>query len=195
MTTCGFAQLQQRNAPPRTRESVTRDLEELGRIASVMIDGDVCRRIMTQRSLDMLFAENPKDPWAASDNFDVNHEPYIQTKKTLIRLARLLPYACDVNLWMPVEQKSGKIQILIRNANEWSQFWSWGTLVQDMDPAMKRVIQTGSRETVTVKAGMISVLAPIRNSLGEIVGLAEVVGLDPAATPPPVHARLRPPER
>jgi hypothetical protein len=188
---CGFAQPQERGAAQRTRETVTRDLEELGRIASVMIDGDLCRRIMTPRALELLFAENPEDPWAASDNFDVNHEPYIQTKKTLIRLARLLPYPCDVNLWMPVEHKPGKIQILIRNANEWSQFWTWGVLVQDMDPAMKRVLETGKPEGVARKAGMISVLAPVRDSLGDIAALAEVVGMDPAATPPQVHARLR----
>jgi hypothetical protein len=186
-----FAQTQEPGAPLRTRESVTRDLEELARIAGVMIDGDVCRRIMTRRSLGYLFRQDPKDPWAGSDNFDVNHEPYIQTKKTLIRISRLLSYACDVNLWLPVEEKPGKIQILIRNANEWSQFWTWGTLVQDMDPAMKRVLETGKRETVSQKAGIISVLAPVYDSLGDIVALAEVVGMDPAVTPPQVHARLQ----
>jgi hypothetical protein len=185
------ARTQEPGTTAPTRTSVTRDLEELARIASAMIDGDVCRRIMTRRSLDYLFKKDPRDPWAGSDNFDVNHEPYIQTKKTLIRLSRLLPYPCDVNLWMPIEGQPGKIQILLRNANEWSQFWTWGTLVQDLDPAMKRVLETGKRETITQKAGMISVLTPVYDSLGDIVALAEVVGMDPAVTPPQVHARLR----
>ena len=179
------------DASPRTRASVARDLDEIGRIACVMVDGDLCRQIMTRRSLERMFVVDPKDPWAASDDFNVNHEPYIQVKKTLIRLSRLLTYPCDVNLWMPFENRPDKIQILIRNANEWSQFWTWGDLNQDMIPVMKQVLETGVRQTVTQKAGMISVLAPVRDSLDEIVGLVEVVSLDPSFSPPQVHARLR----
>lgn len=188
-----FALAQDREASPRTKESVARDLNEIARIASVMVDGDVCQDIMTKRSLDRMFVVDPKDPWAASDDFNVNHEPYIQTKKTLIRLSRLLPYPCDVNLWMPFNNKPDRIQILIRNANELSQFWPWGALSQDMVPEMKRVLETGERQTVMQKAGMISVLAPVRNSLGDIVALVEAVGMDPSVTPPQVHAKLRKP--
>jgi hypothetical protein len=174
-----------------TKQSVMRDLDEVARTASVMVDGDVCQQIMTKRALSFMFAANPKDPWAASDNFDVNDEPYIQTKKTLIRLSRLVAYPCDVNLWMPFADRPGKIQVLIRNVNEWSQFWTWGVLVQDLPAEMKRVLETGKQETVMRKPGMISVLAPVRNSLGDIVALVEVVALEPGATPPDVHARLR----
>jgi hypothetical protein len=173
---------------PRTKESVAKDLDEIGRTATVMLDGDTCQRIMTKRALDHMFAEDPKDPWAASDNFDVNYEPYIQTKKTLIRLSRLVPYACDVNLWMPFQEKPNKIQVLIRNANEWSQFWTWGVLTQDIPPEMKRVLETGKREVVMKKTGMISVLAPVYNSLGDIVALVEVVAMEPGIEAPQVHA-------
>jgi hypothetical protein len=161
--------------PGATRESVAKELDEIGRIAAVMVDGDVCQRIMTRRSLEQMFVQNPKDPWAASDNFQVHHEPYIQVKKTLIRLSRRVPFACDVNLWMPFREKPDKIQVLIRNVNEWSQFWTWGALTQDMPIEMKRVLETGTRERVTRRPGMISVLAPVYNSLGDIVALVEVV--------------------
>ncbi len=176
---------------PHTRESVTRDLGEIARTASVMVDGDVCLGIMTRRAIELMFVVDPRDPWAASDNFDVNEEPYIQTKKTLIRLSRLVSYPCDVNLWMPFQEQPDKIQILIRNANEWSQFWTWGVLVQDMVPEMKRVLDTGERISVMQRPGMISVLAPVYDSLGDRVAVVEVVSLDPGAAPPPVHARLK----
>ena len=87
------------------QEGVIRELNEVARVASVMVDGDVCRRIMTERAIGYMFKIDPRDPWAASDNFDVHHEAYIATKKTLIRLSRLVPYACDVNLWMPLPGK------------------------------------------------------------------------------------------
>jgi hypothetical protein len=171
---------------------VARDLDDIARVATVMVDGDLCQRIMTKRALEHMFAVDPKDPWAASDNFDVNHEPYIATKKTLIRLSKLAAYPCDVNLWMPFKEKPDKIQVLIRNANEWSQFWTWGKLTQDMPAEMKRVLESGKREKVTRARGMISVLAPVYNSLGEIAALVEVIAPEPGTKVPQVHAAVRP---
>lgn len=92
------------SAQQRTKEALARDLEEVARIASVMMDGDICERIMTPRALQKMFAIDPNDRWAGSDNFDVNHEPFVRAKKTLIRLARLVPYPVDCNLWMPLQQ-------------------------------------------------------------------------------------------
>jgi hypothetical protein len=177
--------------PARTRDDVARELDEIARIATVMVDGDVCQRIMTKRALERMFDVNAKDPYAASDNFDVNHEPYIAAKKTLIRLSRLVTYSCDVNLCMPFKEKPDKIQVLIRNANEWSQFWTWGKLAQDMPAEMKRVLESGKREKVMRARGMISVLAPVYDSLGEIVALVEVIAPEPGATTPQVHASKR----
>jgi hypothetical protein len=175
----------------RTPDSVARDLDDIGRIAGVMVDGDLCGRIMTARAMEKMFAQDPRDPWAASDNFDVNHEPYIDTKKTLIRLSRLVPYPCDVNLWMPFKEKPDRIQVLIRNVNEWSQFWTWGQLTQPLPAEMKRVLDTGKREKVARGAGLMSVLAPVYDSLGDVVALVEVVAAEPGARLPQVHARLR----
>jgi hypothetical protein len=151
------------------------DLDEVARVASVMVDGDVCRRIQTPRSLEYLLKEDPRDRWLGSDNFDVNHEAFIQTKKTLMRLARLCAQPCDVNLWMPLPTKPPRIQILIRNVREMSQFWSWGVMHQETPPEMRRVLETGERVAVRRRPGMLSVLAPVRDSLGDVVGLVEVV--------------------
>ena len=159
----------------RSQESLARELQELARIATVMVDGDVCQRIMTARALQKMFVIDPKDRFAGSDNFDVNHEPYIQTKKTLMRLASLLPYPIDCNLWMLFREDPKKIQILIRNKYEMSQLWSWGSLYQDQTPEMAEVLASGRPVTLSQKAGFVSVLTPVYNSLGEIVALVEVV--------------------
>jgi len=163
------------SAQQRTKEALARDLEEVARVASVMMDGDVCERIMTPRALQKMFAVDPNDRWAGSDNFDVNHEPYVQTKKVLIRLAKLVPYPVDCNLWMPFTQEPKKIQILIRNRHEMSQFWTWGVLFQDQTPTMVEVLATGKPQTIVQKADFVSVLTPVFNSLGDSVGLVEVV--------------------
>lgn len=161
-------------AAPAT-DPLAAELDAVARTASVMVDGDTVSRIPTARSAGALLKKDPRDPWAAADNYDVNHEPFVATKKTLIRLSRLCSSPCNVNLWMPVPSKPPRIQIVIRNAGEMSQFWVWGALHQEMFPEMKQVLDTGNRLTVRRRPGMISVLAPVRDSLGDIVALVEVV--------------------
>jgi hypothetical protein len=154
---------------------LARELDEVARIASVMVDGGLCQRIVTPRALEYMFKNDPHDQWLAGDNYEVNDAAFIAVKKTLIRLSRLAPFPCDVNLWMPVAGHPDKVRIVIRNVNELSQFWPWGALYQDMIPPMKQVFENGRRVTVAEKPGWISVLAPVYDSLGDIVALVEAV--------------------
>ena len=151
------------------------DLDRVARTATAMVDGDVCRRIPTRRALEFLFKQDPRDQYLASDNYDVDHQAFIQIKKILMRLSKLCAGECDVNLWMPLEADPRQIQILIRNVYEMSSFWQWGNLFQPMPAEMKRVLSTGERVTVRGSGRKISVLAPVYDSLGDIVGLVEVV--------------------
>jgi hypothetical protein len=163
---------------------MARELDNVARVASAMVDGDICQRIVTPRALEYMFKVDPRDPWAAGDNYEVNDEAFNATKKTLVRLSRLAPFPCDINLWMPIAGHPEKVRVVIRNANELSQFWPWAALYQDMIPQMKQVLETGRRVTVAEKRGWVSVLAPVYNSLGDIVALVEAVSqerLDPQA--------------
>ncbi len=84
-------------------------MDSVARTATIMVDGDVCQRIQTKRSLEFLLKTDPKDPYLASDNYDVDHESFLQTKKTLMRVARLCPHRqCDVGVWMPVPSTPGR---------------------------------------------------------------------------------------
>lgn len=160
---------------PVDPEMVEKELDHIARVASVMVDGDVCQRIVTPRALEFLFATNPKDPYVAGDNYDVNDSEFNATKKVLIRLARLASFPCDVNLWMPIPDHPGKIQAVVRNVNQFSQFWTFGALDQETPPPMRSVLDSGQRVTVKNKPGWISVLAPVYDSLGDVAGLVEVV--------------------
>ncbi len=165
-------------------QPIEQELDHIGRVASAMVDGDLCQRIVTAQALALMFKNDPNDPFLAGDNYDVNDVEFNTTKKTLIRLARLAPFPCDVNLWMPIDGYPGKIQVVIRNVNELSQFWSFGLLYQDTIPPMQTVLDSGHRVTVKNKPGWISVLAPVYNSLGNIVGLVEVASRTDRATRP-----------
>jgi hypothetical protein len=157
------------------KSQVERDLDDIARIATAMLDGDICQRIVTPRALEFMNRTDPRDRWADADNYDVDDQAFNATKKTLIRLSSLANYPVDVNLWMPLEGKTPRIQVVIRNRYEMSQFWEWGRLYQPMFPEMQTVLSTGRRVTVEKKPGFVSVLAPVRNSLDDIVGLVEVV--------------------
>jgi hypothetical protein len=162
-------------AAPADALTVAAQLEEVARIGSVMVDGDICQRIVTERAMTYMFKADPRDRWLAGDNYDVNDEAFIATKKTLLRLSHLVPFATDVNLWMPIPGHPDKIRVVIRNNHEMSQFWTWGALYQEMIPQMKTVLESRKRVTVAEKPGWISVLAPVSNSLGDVVGVLEVV--------------------
>ena len=162
-------------AAPAPASDLAAQLDEIARVGSVMVDGDDCQRIVTERALTYMFKADARDQWLASDNYDVDGAAFITVKKTLLRLSHLAPFPADVNLWMPIKGHPDKIRVVIRNTHEMSQFWPWGALYQDMIPQMKTVLETGKRVTVTDKPGWISVLAPVSDSMGDLVGVLEVV--------------------
>ena len=164
------------------QDRFTRELDDAARVGSVMVDGDACRRIVTPRAMEFMLRTDDADRYLASDNYDVNHSAFDVVKKTLIRVSRLVSFPADANLWMPIPGHPDKIRVVIRNSNELSQFWPWGALYQDMVPEMATVLSSGRRITVARKPGWVSVLAPVSDSLGDIVAVVEVASqrqLDP----------------
>lgn len=162
--------------PLAAEDRFSRELDDAARVASVMVDGDMCRRIVTSRAMDYMFRDDPRDRYLAGDNYEVNHNAFDSVKKVLIRVSRLVSFPADANLWMPIPGQPRKIRVVIRNANELSQFWPWGALYQDMIPEMKAVLETAKRVTVSHKPGWVSVLAPISDSLGDTVAVVELAG-------------------
>ena len=154
---------------PAAISTMRQQLENVGRVGSVMVDGDVCQKIVTPLAKEYMFKVDPRNVWQAGDNYDVDDVSFNITKKTLIRLSHLTSFPSDVNLWMPIDGHPGKIGMAIRNRNEMSQFWRWGDMYQDMVPQMETVLKTGQRVTVADRTGWISVLAPVYNSLGDTV--------------------------
>jgi hypothetical protein len=47
---------------------MVRELDEVARAATVMVDGDACQRIVTPRAIDYMFKKDPRDPWVDGDN-------------------------------------------------------------------------------------------------------------------------------
>jgi len=170
-----FAMLGVPKLSPDASVDMKRELDDVARVGSVVVDGDVCQKIVTQRAKEFLFAKDPRDEFLAGDNYDVDDVAFNTVKKTLARLSHLSSFLIANDQLNFIEGHPGKIQLVIRNKNEMSQFWNWGELYGDMVPQMETALKTGQRVTVTSKPGWISVLAPVHNSLGDVVGLIEAV--------------------
>lgn len=162
------------SAPVKTVES---QLDELGRIASVLVDGEIASDIVTDRAAKLMFRKDPNDEWAGSDNYDVNFEPFIQTKKLLIRLESLVDFPVNCNLWMRCKERPDMVHPVIRQNPGWSQFYAWAMQYTEPTAEMTRVLEKGERVFVRAKPPRdeMVVLAPIRDSLGDVVGFVEVV--------------------
>ncbi len=62
-----------------------RSLHEVARAVTCMLDGEVVKTVLTDRAMEKAFVADPRDTWAAGDNWDYNHLPFIKTKQTLER--------------------------------------------------------------------------------------------------------------
>src|SRR6516225_8191881 len=80
----------------------TRELDDAARVASVMVDGDACRNIVTARALSYMLRNDPRDRFVGGDNYEVHPDAFDAVKKTLIRISRLVSFPADANLWMPL---------------------------------------------------------------------------------------------
>jgi hypothetical protein len=98
---------------PAPAPDLPAQLDEVARVGSVMVDGDVCQRIVTERALTYMFKVDARDQWLAGDNYDVDDTAFIAVKKTLLRLSHLAPFHADVNLWMPIKGHADKIRVVI----------------------------------------------------------------------------------
>src|SRR5438045_2051060 len=66
----------------QAQDGFTRELEEAARVASAMVDGDACRRIVTPRAMEYLLRTDGPDRFLAGDNYEVNHGLFDAVKKT-----------------------------------------------------------------------------------------------------------------
>ena len=90
-------------------------LSEVARVASVMVDGDEARRILTARAMHHIAHPDPDYRFLSADYYDVEHETFLRMKKTLLRLERLIQVRCCTALWVPVEGQEGQVTLAVQN--------------------------------------------------------------------------------
>jgi len=156
-------------------------LKELARIASVMVDGDEAGRIISERSLKYIANPNPAHRFMTGDYFDVDHATFLRMKKTLKRLERLAEFPVSTALWMLVKGKENLATMAVQVGNL-NRYWQWGTHQLEMKGEVAECARTGQVMTAPAAEGdeLLTALAPVRDSLGDVVGMVEFTAKNPA---------------
>lgn len=168
-----------KTTPGPDRKQLTAALQEIARVASVMFDGELCHHIVTERSWKWMRDADPRERWAAMDNYDLDHESFVAAKKTLMRLEKLAPAGVRVacSLWQIVPTLDGRMTCVIQNGgpSHWQKFGSGHFPVA---PQVAKAMGTGKQQTVPAEGGkVLTVVAPVRDSLKDVTGVIEVSAL------------------
>lgn len=150
------------------------EARRLATIASAVLDGDECMEIVTDRAAELMFKVDRRDPWIGSDNYDVDRDKFTRTKKLLIRISRLSELTADCNLWLRTKKRPEKVHVVIRQVNSLSSFYTWGQMIVDPPKEFLPVLKDGRTVVFAPQGrGRVSALGPVRDSLGDVVGVVE----------------------
>lgn len=159
--------------------AITRSLRELGRVAEAMVDGELAVRIVSDRSAHYIAHPHPKYRFMTGDYYDVDHASFLLMKKTLLRLEKLAPVPCNSALWVRVKGAKDVITPVVQNGRL-HRYYSFGESGRKLEGDLARCMKSGQL-FVAPAAGSdyLTVLAPVRDSLGDVVGCVELTAANP----------------
>jgi hypothetical protein len=160
-------------------------LSEAARVASVMLDGDEVRRIIAEPATYYLAHPDPEHRFLSSDYYDVDHDTFLRMKKTLLRLERLLNFACSTALWVPIEALAGYVTLAVQNGSL-HRYYRFGQEKLALPAEMARCLKTGQTVVAPLEhpSQTITVLAPVFDSLGDVTGIVELTARHPDCQSP-----------
>ena len=125
---------------------------------------------------------DPQFRFLSSDYYDVDHTTFLRMKKTLLRLERLLPFECNTTLWVKVRGLEDHVTVAVQNGSL-HRYWQWAEEKRPLEGEMAECITSGEAVEAPTdhSSHTLTVLAPVRNSLDDVVGLVEFTAIDPAS--------------
>jgi len=155
-------------------EAVFAELERVAAIAAGVVDGDDARAIVTNLAMRHIVDPHPEFRFMSSDYYDVDHAAFLRMKKLLMRIERLATAATCSALWLPVPQ-SDDVTVVVQNGPT-HRYYVFGQIKQPTPPEMKEVFETGEIRRAPAGDGdkCATVLAPIRDSLGQVAAVLEL---------------------
>ena len=162
-----------------TDGQVLEAVREIARVASAVFDGEICGRLLTPRAMDYLAGRvEAAGQFDVGDNIDYDAPLFERAKKLLLRFALLAPEGLEVRctLWEPV---AGRADLMVQSVyNGGPTRWPLKVEAHEAAEPMRRVMQTGQPVELT-DGDMLTVLAPVRDSLQDVTGFIEVSAARP----------------
>ena len=155
-------------------DALLAELTRLGEIAAGILDGEEVKRIITERAMHYIANPKPEHKYLGGDYFDVDHELFGRTKRLLIRIARLSDAQVSTSAWVPVPGQD-KVTVAVHNGVR-HRYYDFGQEAADTPREMQEVFGTGEVVAVGPEGdrAVATVLAPVRDSLGEVVAVIEL---------------------
>ncbi|MHC4717908.1 MAG: hypothetical protein ACYS5V_13120 [Planctomycetota bacterium] len=154
-------------------QKVLDELARLAEIAAGIIDGEDVKGIITPRAMYYILNPDPKHQFLVGDYFDVDHDLFLRVKKLMIRIARLSDLVISTSMWQVIGD-GGQVTVAVHNGAQ-QRWYTFGESAREIVPEMAEVVRTGQVLAVPVAEDdrQATALAPIRDSLGDIVAVCE----------------------
>lgn len=154
--------------------AVLAELTRLADIAAGIIDGEDAKRIVTEQAMHYVANPDPKFPYQTGDYYDVDHEVFLCVKKLLLRIAALSKLTVSGSVWVPVP--GGKMATVALHNGVHHRWYAFGAQSLPTPPDIEAVFKSGKVRRVRAARGdkLATSLAPIRDSLGDVVAVVEL---------------------
>jgi hypothetical protein len=164
-------------------ESVLDELRRVAEIAAGILDGEEVKRIVGEQAMHYIAEPDPNFIYLSGDYFDVDQELFLRTKKLLLRLERLGKVTMNAAVWVPVPGQD-EVTLALHNG-PYHRYYNFGMERLATPPEMKELLEAGKVVSVppSDEKNLATVLAPVRDSLGDVVGVVELTS--PLDAPPP----------
>jgi hypothetical protein len=161
-------------------------LKDLARVAEAVIDGDLAMQIITDRASYYLLNSPPEHFHMPGDYYDVEHDKFLRMKKSLRRLEKLVDFPCGSTLWIKCKGSDKFVTVAVHNNRSClHRYFSFSDYKLIPPPEMKECFVKGRAVAAPVKVTLsgLTMLAPVRDSMGVVVAVAEFSASHPAAKP------------
>ena len=162
--------------PSHSPADVLAELTRLAEIAAGILDGEEAKQIITEAAMHYIANPDPEHRFLSGDYYDVDPELFLRNKKLLLRLERLARgVEVDSSIWVPVPGRETVTTAVHNGVNH--RYYTFGQETLSTPPEMREVFATGEiRQLPADSHGdrrQVTALAPIRDSLGQVVAVAE----------------------
>ncbi len=146
-------------AQPKNRPNLEKELAEVARTGALFIDGDCVRDVFVPGA----------ETWTSGDDINFRHGPFIEVKRTVLRIERIPPYRVFALVAVVRKDDPAKCEAVVCGLNN-----AFGQRPVPMSGAMKRCVAKGVITTERTPRKDFRAFAPIKNSEGEPAGFLMV---------------------